>query len=376
MGKWYRLAGIVVLIAVILGGVRACQLINQQPITEAGNTADETAEPGLTLKDVTLEQPDEDGNLLWRVHADEVTYSPDQKVATVINPDGELFQDGEVIYRVKADRGEVRQDGQSIFLKNNIVATGVQNKVVLKGQELEWQPEEDLMVVRNQITGTHPQLKASAQEARVYNRERRLELSKNVVASTTEAPFLRMAAEELTWLIDAQRVESDRPIQVEQLKNDQVSDRVTGQQGEVDLAKKVVKLTEDVKLELLELPLEIFSQVAVWNVEQAQVVVPDALQANQPEQKVQISANRGELNLNQQVVYLTQGVNVVEGQQSQLQADSLTWNLESQQVVAEGNVNYRQSDPPVQVQGPRAVGQLDEETVVISGGRVVTEITP
>ncbi|WP_346290549.1 LPS export ABC transporter periplasmic protein LptC [Sphaerothrix gracilis] len=376
MGKWYRLAGVVVLIAVILGGVRACQLANQRPLATPESTADDTAEAGLTLKDVTLEQPDENGNLLWRVHADEVTYSPDQKVAKVTNPDGELFQDGQVIYRVKADRGEVRQDGKSIFLKDNILATGVQNKIVLKGQELEWQPELDLMTVRNQITGTHSQLKAAAQSAKIYNRENRLELDQNVVANTTEAPFLRMEAEKLTWLINEEQVRSDRQIKVEQLKDNQVSDRVIGQQGEVDLAEKVVQLTEDVKLELLELPLEIFSQVAIWNVEQAQVVIPAALQANQPQQKVQISASRGELNLDQQIVYLTQGVNIVEGQQSQLQSDSVTWNLDSQQVVAEGNVNYQQSEPPVQVRGPRAVGQLDEETIVISGGRVVTEITP
>ncbi|NJM85774.1 MAG: LPS export ABC transporter periplasmic protein LptC [Leptolyngbyaceae cyanobacterium RM2_2_21] len=262
------------------------------------------------------------------------------------------------------------------FLQDNIVATGVQNDIVLKGQELEWQPESDLMVVRRQITGTHPQLKASAQEAKVYNREGRLELSQNVVATTIEAPFLRVEAEQLTWLVKAEQIESDRPLKVEQLKDNKVSDRAVGQQGEVDLAKKVVKLTQDVKLELLELPLEIFSQVAIWNVEQAQIVIPEALRANQPQQKVQITANRAELNLDQQIVYLTQGVNVVEGQKSQLSSDSLTWNLDSEQVVAEGNVNYRQINPPVTVQGPRAVGQLDEETVVISGGRVVTEITP
>ncbi|MEO1354137.1 MAG: LPS export ABC transporter periplasmic protein LptC, partial [Cyanobacteria bacterium J06635_15] len=56
-------------------------------------------------KDVTLEQPGEDGELRWKVHADEVIYSPDQQTAEIVNPDGELFQDGKVIYRVRADRG-------------------------------------------------------------------------------------------------------------------------------------------------------------------------------------------------------------------------------------------------------------------------------
>ncbi len=61
---------------------------------------------------------------------------------------------------------------------------------------------------------------------------------------------------------------------------------------------------------------------------------------------------------------------------SDLASDTLVWTIPTQQLVAEGNVVYNQADPPATVRGPRAVGRLQNRTVVISGGRVVTEIVP
>ncbi|MEO0826491.1 MAG: LPS export ABC transporter periplasmic protein LptC [Cyanobacteria bacterium J06639_16] len=382
MKKAVRWLGMVLAIAVVIGTLRACGLLTrpfETPI--ADSDGEEGRAPGLTLKDVTLEQPGEDGELRWKVHADEVIYSPDQQTAEIVNPDGELFQDGKVIYRVRADRGEIQQDGEAIFLKDNIVATGVENDLVLRGRELEWRPEDDLLLIRNQIRGIHPQLNASAQEARVYNRDRRLELEKDVVATTNEAPYLRLEAETLTWFIEAEKVESDRPLQVEQLKGEvgdlQVSDRIKGDQGEVNLAENIVQLSQAVEVELLEQPLKILSDIAIWNVVAETILVPGAVRVIQPEQAVEVTANRGEMNIADSIVYLSQGVEAIgEENQSQLKASRVTWNLESEEIVAEGNVNYQQSDPPVTINGPRAVGRIEAQTVVISGGNVVTEITP
>ena len=177
MGKWYRLGAALLAVGILIGGIRACQLTN---LSDVGlledDKADENFEPGLTLDDVTLEQPDENGQLLWRVHGDKVTYSPDQKTAKIQRPDGELFQDGNLVYRVKADTGEVFQQEMRIFLRGNIVATGVENDLVLRGNVLEWRPEEDILTVTDRITGDHPKLKASADLARVFNQEQRLEL--------------------------------------------------------------------------------------------------------------------------------------------------------------------------------------------------------
>ena len=57
-------------------------------------------------------------------------------------------------------------------------------------------------------------------------------------------------------------------------------------------------------------------------------------------------------------------------------SDRLNWNVPTQTLVAEGQVNYRQNNPSMNVNGPRAVGRLDNQTIVVDGGRVVTEIVP
>ncbi|MGB3312723.1 MAG: LPS export ABC transporter periplasmic protein LptC [Nodosilinea sp.] len=339
-------------------------------------------EPGLTLRDVTLEQPDEQGQLLWRVKGDEVTYSTDQQVAFITQPDGDLFQDGEVIYKVIADTGEVRENGSVILLRGNIVATGVKNGSILRGSEMEWRPQDDVLIMRDQITGTHPQLRAAADEARVFNRENRMELEGNVVASTVVAdpqadPWLKLQAKELTWFWNDERVESAQPLRVEQFKQNAITDIVTGQRGSLDLAEQLVALRGQVAMQMLELPLNMTSEALDWQVDKEQVAVNQPLTLVHPENKMRVTARQGQMDLAQQQIVLSQDVVAIgETNQTRMTSDRLNWNVETQTIVAEGQVNYRQVDPDINLSGSRAVGRLDDETVVVDGGRVVTEIVP
>ena len=378
MGKWYRLGATLLAVGLLIGGIRTCQLATRldADLVEGDNT-DQDFEPGLTLKDVTLEQPDENGQLLWRVHGNQVTYSPDQKIAKIQNPNGELFQDGNLVYRVKADTGEIYQHGKMVFLQGNIVATGVEHELVLWGNELEWRPAEALLIVSDRITGVHPNLKAAADEARLYNQEQRVELDGEVIANTTEEPFLKLQTESLIWFMDEERIEGNDPLKVEHFKESQITDWVYGDSGEVDLVSTIVTLNQNVQAELLELPLKITSDSLIWQVEEEALLLNQPVQMNHPDREVLVTARRAEMDLNQQIVRLFQDVQAVGQQdQSQLTADRLTWNVPTQEVLAEGNVDYRQADPPMHLTGPEALGSLAEQTIVVSGGRVITEITP
>ncbi|MDJ0707948.1 MAG: LPS export ABC transporter periplasmic protein LptC [Leptolyngbyaceae cyanobacterium MO_188.B28] len=379
MGKWYRFGAILLFIGVLLVGIRTCQLANRSESDIAANdeSGDQGVEPGLTLKDVTLEQPDENGQLLWRIHGDEVTYSPDQEQANIQNPDGELFQDGTLAYRVKANVGEIVQNGKTVFLRGDIVATGVDSNLVLRGDELEWSPQEDLMIVRDGVTGEHPNLKASANEARLVNQGRQVELTGQIVADTTEEPFMKLQTESLTWLIDEERIEGNDPLKIEHFQAGEIVEWVYGETGEVDLTNAVITLNQNVQAELLELPLKMTTDTLIWRVQDAILEANQPVQINQPERELDISAQRAEMDLNQQIVRLFQNVQVIGKQdQTQLTADRLTWTVPTQEVLAEGNVDYRQAEPPMHLTGPEALGKLEEQTIVVSGGRVITEITP
>jgi hypothetical protein len=74
----------------------------------------------------------------------------------------------------------------------------------MHGNELEWRPNEDLLIVRKHLTITHPQVQAVAQEAHVFSRAHRMELQDQVVAQAP-APQVQLRTEHLIWQIQAQR---------------------------------------------------------------------------------------------------------------------------------------------------------------------------
>ena len=312
MAKWRPIAIAAVLSAAISAGLYwlfSPMATNQNSL---GNQAEQSEEDetDLTLRDVTLEQPGDNGELLWRVRGDEVTYSPNRQVAYVTRPDSELFQDGDMIYVVTADTGEIRENGNVIFLRGNIVARGLKNGSILRGNELEWRPEEDVLIVREDITGTHPDMRAVADKARVYNRQNRMELEGDVIASTVVEdpktdPWLKLQAQELNWQWDQDLIDSPQPLQVEQFENESITDVVVGQSGSLKLDEQVVNLEGDVQMQLLDIPLNVASEALEWQVDQQQVAINQPVEMVHPDENVVVNARQGRMNLENQVIFFT-----------------------------------------------------------------------
>ena len=377
---WWGLGTLVLGVAIVIG-MRACQ----NPEFGADYIPEEqqeALEAGLALRDVTLEQQDDDGQLLWRVDADEVTYSPDQASANLERPEGELYQDGQLLYRVKANKGRVLEDGQVIILEGSIVATGIQNQMVLRGEALEWRPQEDVMIVQDGLTGNHPQVRAQANEARVYDREKRMELNGEVIAVTVVKnpdtdPWLKLQGETLEWRWEAQGIASEKPIKIERFQEKSITEVLAGNRGLVELPKNQITVTDSVVMRVVDIPLSIAGDEAVWAVDEQTVEVDRSIKIVNEKEKVTTTAQQGQLDLAEQIVYLSQDVLVASNENdSRLVTDRLTWNLVDQTLLAEGAVDYRQGDPQVTVRGPRAKGRIEDQVIVVEGGRVVTEIVP
>ncbi|MBD1870724.1 LPS export ABC transporter periplasmic protein LptC [Cyanobacteria bacterium FACHB-471] len=365
---------VVLMLLVTLPGCRRGNRASEQLAEDS--SAVQNLESNLTFNNITLNQADDQGQTLWKIEADQATYSQDQQVARVENPEGELFQDGKAVFQIRAQSGEVQQDGEKVVLNGQIVATDLRDGMVLRGNQLEWRPEEDLLVVRNNLSATHPQLRVSATEARAYSRDRRVELLGKVVA-TSRDPALRLNAEHLTWRPQDQRIVSDRRIQVERLNGNRVTDRANADRAEVNLKTKVATLRQRANLALQDPPVVVTSNLLVWNLQNETLVSTQPVTVQQRQQQITLTADQGRMDINRKIVYLNRNVTAVsQRNQSELDSDSLTWNMNNQQVVAEGNVTYNQSNPPLNLRGPRAVGRLQDRTVVVSGGRVVTEIIP
>ncbi|MFN8953005.1 MAG: LPS export ABC transporter periplasmic protein LptC [Aphanizomenon sp.] len=334
----------------------------------------------LTFFGVALEQFDEVGRPIWKVKAKEAKYTADKQMGQVQNPQGELYQDGKVVYQIKAEKADIKQDGKQLFLQGKIVATDPRNGIVFQGNELEWRPQEDLLIIRNQLNGNHKQLQAVAQEAKIKTREKRVEFSGGVVAKSTD-PQLQMRTEHLMWHIQEEKLFSDRPIQIERYKDKKITGRGNGNSAEINLKTQIAILKPLAKLELIDPPMQITSNSIIWNINKQNITTNSPIQVSQSAENLTVTANQGQMNIPENTVYLTGKVNAVGKHRQSLTSNQLTWYLDKKLLEAQGNVVYRQIEPKLTFQGETAVGNLETENIVVkggnsTGGRVVTEIIP
>ncbi|MDJ1181302.1 LPS export ABC transporter periplasmic protein LptC [Roseofilum sp. BLCC_M91] len=361
-------------------------------LVEAASDAESSDEVQLVFKDITLEQGDNQGQLLWKVHAKSATYSEDRQIAIVEEPLGELYQDGKLVYRVEAKRGEVHQDGNLILLKDEIKAIAVEDEVVLEGNELEWRPHADVLIVHNTLTGSHPQVEAKADQAKVYSRLRQMELIGNVEA-ITHTPQLRMNTEHLVWLMKDRQVVGSVPLEVKHYEEEEATEQKLTDEPKtppshtalaggsmVDLENESVTLMNQVTLTAANPALEAKSDSMTWDLKSQSVGANQKITLEHLDEQLTLVADRGTVDLANQVAHLTENVRVTGGRnQSDLSAENVTWSFGTEEVEATGNVTYRQVNPPVFLQGARAFGQLRDQNITVTSGdrtRVVTEIIP
>lgn len=374
--KHHRAIAIPLLGAIAILSISGCNGQNRsvQEVSQASSPPPKN-QKDLSFNNITLEQADEQGRPVWSVKGKQATYSREQKVAQVQNPTGELFQDGKVVYKVSAQTGEVRQDGKSLFLKGQIVATDPVNGVVLRGNEVEWRPQEDLLLVRDRITGKYRQVQAVAQEARVYSRKAQIDLQGKVIAQASD-PALQMRTERLTWYIKQQKLVGNRPIEIDRYQGKTISDRATANGAEVNLDTKIATLQPKAQLISSEPPLQVNSNSLSWNLNAETVTTNQPLKVVHRQQQVTLNAKQGRMDLNKEIVYLTGNVDAIGQRGQKLKSQNLTWYVPTQLVEATGDVVYNQIDPPASFTGQKAVGKLQEQNVVVSGGTVVTKIVP
>jgi LPS export ABC transporter protein LptC len=365
---------------VLLISMTACGNPNRAAEKLARDTQEvQKFDSDLTFSNVTLEQANDKGQLWWRVKAKQATYSKDQKNAVVVEPKGELFQDGQSVFKIEAQKSDIQQDGKSIFLKGQITAIDVRDGTVMKGNEVEWRPMEDVLIVRNNFTGDHKQVKLAAQEGRFLTRARKAEITGQIVANVKD-PNLEIKTERLTWDLKQEKISGDRPVQVQRFENKAPTDRGQADKVDYDLKAKILNFRENAQVALKASDFRISSSFLIWNVDSQTVQSEQPITILSPTQQVTLTANSGTLDIKQQIARLNGDVRGIgEKNQSRLNADRALWYLTTQQFEAEGNVRYSQSNPPLSLAGPKASGKLDDQEVAVKSDesdRVELQIVP
>ncbi len=364
----------------LLLSASACQQQSQpEPKVQQDAATSSKLDTRLSLNNATLEQSNAQGQALWKIRAQKAVYSKDQKTAQLEKLTGNIFQDGEIILRISAQRGEIKKNGEKIFLKDKIIATDPRNGAVMRSEEVEWHPQEGLLMVRKKLTGSHANLDVSAKEGRYYSRKEHLELIGNIVATTKDPP-LQLKTDHLFWQIPQEKVIGDRPIQIVRFKDQTITDQVVANRSEVDLKVNKAKLRRNVEFKSLDPPVQIATNLVVWDYKNRIVSSDQPVQLVHYRDQITITGNQAQVNLEQEVAHVKgKAKGFSSRNQAKLYSDELIWNIPTQILEALGNVIYEQTDPKFNLTGEKAVGKLQNKSVVVSGNsddRVVTEIFP
>jgi LPS export ABC transporter protein LptC len=373
-------------------------------------TPEPTSENKLTIENFSLEQSDAQGKLWWKMKAKQATYTIDRKVAQVKDLAGELYQDGQVVMRLTAKTASMVQDGEKVTLQGDVTATETRNQLVVISQELEWEPNKDLVTISKGVRANHPKAQVTGDRGTYISRQQRLELFDKIVA-VAPAENVRLQTTYLLWQVDTANISSNQPVQIDRFKDGKPIEQVTATNINYNIDKQVAKLggnvkfnslaqamkveasnaTWEVKTNIVALQdkirfdgtkpiLRVTANTARWSINQQLITASSALEIFHPAEQATFTANSGSLNLAKNTATLTGNAKgLTTRNQAKLQAENITWNIDSQLLVGQGKVRYQQTNPAMTVSGSEAQGKLQDQSVVISGNGkdfVETQIIP
>ena len=372
--KVYRYINVILTIAML--GIGSCRAPKKPQPSPTPTT---TIEPKLELENLSFEQVDKQGKPLWKVRAKQGVYTPDRKRAKVTNLDGELYQDGKIIMRIAAKTGEVQQEGEKVILRGDVVTKETRNNLILTGQEVQWLPKADLLIIRDRVQANQPKFQVNANEGKYLTRKQQMDLSGKITVLSSD-PRLAMQTEHLLWQVKDRTVIGDRSTQIQRYQGNQITATVTANSFSTALDLQIINLQGKVQLNAINPLIQVNGESFVWNLEREIVTADRPLTILHQQQAVTFNANAGELDLKASTATLTGNARgVATRNQAKLGADRLFWQIASQQIVGTGNVVYQQISPLIKFTGTRGVGKLQDQSIVVSSDskqRVQTEFIP
>ncbi|WP_254048025.1 LPS export ABC transporter periplasmic protein LptC [Synechococcus sp. BDU 130192] len=377
--KWGRSPKIFALALLLmgnLGGITACR--NSPPATET-EPQSQNSENRLIVEDALLEQSDAEGNILWKIQAEEAIYSQDRKAATLTKLVGNLYQDGEVILSLQANKGQVINDGDRIILESGVLVTDNRQGAVFETEKAEWEPANFILQITTGLQAKYPNGTLSAKQGKYFIDRQDLELADTVEVVIVEPP-LQLQGSKLNWLVAEDKITAAEGLTVQRYTAETITDRLRADQGEAQLKAQKIIVSGNVLLNSLDPEMQFASGAATWDIQAGIITGQDSVQLTQTAERVQFRGNQGRYNLKTQQAQLSGAVRGTgEDPPTSLKANQVDWNLTAEEVVAVGNVVYEQTNPRVKLNGDRAVGKFKQNQLVVTGSaqkQVTTEVIP
>ena len=331
----------------------------------------------LVLNNAVLEQSNPQSNTVWKIKADNITYSDNNQVAILDKVVGNLFEDDLVILKISAEAGKIENNGNVILLNGTVIASDPRNGSVVTSESIEWRPQEDLLLIKEKLEGIHPNLEVTAGQGKYFTKIEKLEIEDDVIA-TSKQPPLQLTSDRLEWNIPQSQIVS--PGAVELVRYDQnktITDRLVSDRAELNLTQNLATLNQNIELISSSPTLQIATDFLTWNYQERIGSTDRPIQILDRDRQISLTGNQGEIDFLRQIAKLQGGVKGIDRQKaSELYARNLTWNIDTEKVEAEGNIIYQQTEPKARLTGDSAIGTLKNNniTVTSNGTQQVTSI--
>ena len=354
-----------ILLTVVLVLTFGCQTSTPDANQPVSDTRSDTQ---LVLNNAVLKQSNQ--NKLWKIKADRIVYSEDKQTATLDKVIGNLLQDDKIILKISANKGTVSDNGNLILLNGDIIVSDSRNDSVINANAIEWRPQENLLLIKDDLAGIYPNLRITATEGKYFTDRESLEIQGNVIA-TTNQPSLQLKSDRLMWDIPQEKITSPDALEIVRYDKKTITDKLTSDRAEVNLTENTVVLNENIELITLDPQLQMATDSLTWNYQQRTGKTDRPIQIVDRDRQISLTGNGGEIDLVRSIAKLRNGVKGISSSKpSELYARQLTWNIDTEKIEATGNVIYEQSDPQAYLTGEKAAGTLgDNDIVVTSDGK-------
>ena len=212
-----------------------------------------------------------------------------------------------------------------------------------------------------------PRYRVETAQATVLEQGETLDIQGRLIATDLQDKT-RITTQSLLWRPQQQELILKGNLEFQQPKL-----QAKAQEATIRLRDNHLALRKNVQVTNQKPALNITGEALDWEWQKGQIQALQPVQIIHPPQQLVVKAGRGQMDFQNQVLRLTQGVDAVN-QRGQLRAQEVEWRIPAQEVTAVGNVFYRQNDPPLTVTGSRADGNLATRQIRVQ--RASTQFVP
>ena len=328
-----------------------------------------------------LSQNDSRGRRLWELHSPRARYSLDQRQATVDQPSGRLFRQGQPAYAISAQQGLVIRDGEQVQLKGGVsLRTLDRRRLLIRADQAVWRPSANTIDLIGSPVAEEGRQQLTAGSARFNTAEQRLELTGAPQLRIWDrtppgqgAPTLEVAVQNGVWNTGSGLLSAAGPVHGRQRRD----------QGRAERQLTAAALEGNTREEWLDLraPVSMVDPAeqstlqagrSRWWYQQNRITSDEPAQARV--RQLSIAGADVEVRQNDKLIRIGRGCQLTQPSES-LRADRCLWNWGSGALQADGAVELRRSNLKQVTRAGTLQGTTNargQVTVAAPGQRVTT----